>query len=757
MRALAAFSVRFRYPIIAAWIAAVVACLFAFPSLASQVDPDNSQFLSSSTPSKKAAQLGSPFQPASGSTAQLVAVRSGGKLNASDQQAISSVEASIRKLPQVTFVRDQGTSRDGQASKTLVAATAPPSGSEAEDVVDAIRATFKRSLPPGLALYLTGQVASNVDTADHNKDADNRTRIFTNIVVLIMLFLVFRSLLAPVVTLLPAIAVLFLGSHVIGEAADRGAFQISTVTQTLFTVLVIGAGTDYGLFLILRTREELEHGRDKPDAVRHAVTRVGESLASSGGTVIVALLSLLLASFGLYYGMGPALAIAIAVMLLAALTLTPALLAIFGSVLFWPRKVVPGEEEGGAWGRVAEHVIRRPVIALVVGTLFFGALAACASGYSSSGFGGTTTGPSGSQSAKGSAALAAHFPSASVNPTSVLFTFKTSVWNDLSIVQRAEQELTSQPVFKSVTGALDPNGTPIAPSQLAALHAQLGPAEKLPPSPPTKQISPQAYQAYRATSQFISEDGRTVQFYTSLSAGPPTSSAALDAIPAVRKDVAEVASRVGATDNGVVGLPATSYDVNRASNHDLKRIVPVVLALIAVLLALVLRSLVVPIYLIASVALSYFAALGLAVLIFVWIGSSSGLNFVLPFLMFIFLMALGEDYNILVMSRIREEAHKHPLHRAIARAIHVTGTTVTSAGLVLAATFAVAAVTGATTQVRQLALAIALGVLLDTFLVRTLLVPSIVQIIGRWNWWPSKLYRKQPSAEGEARARASAS
>jgi RND superfamily putative drug exporter len=212
----------------------------------------------------------------------------------------------------------------------------------------------------------------------------------------------------------------------------------------------------------------------------------------------------------------------------------------------------------------------------------------------------------------------------------------------------------------------------------------------------------------------------------------------------VRADVAAVATKVGATANGVLGLPATSYDVNKASNHDLVRIVPVVLALIAILLALVLRSLVVPIYLILSVALSYFAALGLAVLIFVWIGSSDGLNFVLPFLMFIFLMALGEDYNILVMSRIREEAHAHPLHRAISRAIHITGTTVTSAGVVLAATFAVAAITGATSQVRQLALAIALGVLLDTFLVRTLLVPSMVQIIGRWNWWPSKLYRQEP-------------
>jgi putative drug exporter of the RND superfamily len=744
MRAIAAFGVRFRYPIVLAWIGGVVAFTLAFPSLANQVDPDNSSFLSSSTPSKQAAQLASPFQPAAGSTAQLVAVRTGAKLSKSDQQTISNTEAAIKKVQNVEFVRDQGTSGDGQATNALIALNTPPSGSEAETTVDAIRATFAKGLPPGLHLYLTGQTPSNVDTNDHNKSADNRTRLATNLVVLIMLILVFRSVLAPIVTLLPAVAVLFLASRVIGESASHGAFQISTVTQTLFTVLVIGAGTDYGLFLILRVKEELEHGRSKEDAVRESVYRVGESLASSGGTVILALLSLLLASFGLYYGLGPALAIAVALMLLAALTLTPALLAIFGSWLFWPRKVVAGEEEGGLWGRVAEHVLRRPVVALVLGTLFLGALAACALGYSSSGFGGTTSGPSGSQSAQGTAALSAHFPPATVNPTTVLYRFSSSVWNDLGVVQKAQQSLSAQPVFRSVTGALNPTGKAIKPQQLAQLHAQLGPPGKLPAAQPTstlQTVSPQAYQTYRSTAQFISADGKTVQYYTDLTAGSPDSKAAMDAIPKIRTDVATVGKQVVATDNGVLGLPASSYDVNKASNHDLVRILPVVLALIAVLLAIVLRSLVIPIYLITSVALSYAAALGLAVLIFVWIGGSSGLNFVLPFLMFIFLLALGEDYNILVMTRIREEAHHHPLRRAIARAMHITGTTVTSAGLVLAATFAVAAIFGASTQVRQLALAISLGVLLDTFLVRTLLVPSMAEIVGRWNWWPSRLYR----------------
>jgi RND superfamily putative drug exporter len=175
-----------------------------------------------------------------------------------------------------------------------------------------------------------------------------------------------------------------------------------------------------------------------------------------------------------------------------------------------------------------------------------------------------------------------------------------------------------------------------------------------------------------------------------------------------------------------------------------------VLILIAVLLAIVLKSLIAPLYLVASVVLSYFAALGMAVIIFMWIGGADGLNFVLPFLMFVFLMALGSDYNILVMTRIREEATKRPLREAVAAALRSTGGTVTSAGLVLAATFAVVGLTTPTTQVRQLGVAIALGILLDTFLVRTLLVPSTVSLLGRWNWWPSAMSRVESRTSEDA-------
>ena len=180
--------------------------------------------------------------------------------------------------------------------------------------------------------------------------------------------------------------------------------------------------------------------------------------------------------------------------------------------------------------------------------------------------------------------------------------------------------------------------------------------------------------------------------------------------------------------------------------------IPIAIAVIAVLLALVMRSLVAPLYLIASVVLSYFSALGLTVLVFVTIAGQPGLTFILPFLLFMFLLALGEDYNILVMTRIREEAHRLPLAEAVSRALSVTGTTVTSAGLVLAGTFGVLAIVGSGSAGQQnvrtivdVGVGLALGVLMDTFLVRTLLVPSAVVLIGRWNWWPSRLCRLRPA------------
>jgi putative drug exporter of the RND superfamily len=254
------------------------------------------------------------------------------------------------------------------------------------------------------------------------------------------------------------------------------------------------------------------------------------------------------------------------------------------------------------------------------------------------------------------------------------------------------------------------------------------------------------YQAYRALPQVISPDGRTVQFLASLRAGGPDSNAAIAEVPAMRDALAVAAERSGATANGVAGDSPSLYDVQTASHSDLVRIVPVAVIIIGLLLALLLRSAVAPLYLVVSVALSYLASLGASVIVFEEFGGSYGLSFILPFLMFVFLLALGEDYNILVMSRIREEAHHLPLREAVARAIEVTGSTVTSAGMVLGGTFLVFAIAGGSgtegAQIREIGIGLAVGVALDTFVVRTLVVPATVILLGRWNWWPASLHQR---------------
>ncbi|HTT50625.1 MAG TPA: MMPL family transporter [Streptosporangiaceae bacterium] len=753
MAGLARFAVRFRYFIIAFWIIAGALCITLFPSLSSAVNTDNSSFLPSTSPSIHALNLAAPFQPANDTTGTLV-VLGKSKLSSSDQQAVTNLQQKIAKDNHVVSVSDQGLSKDGRVDKAQVIFNVQTSSTDASPTVAAVRSTMSIfKLPSGLSSYLTGQLPSAVDNQNSQAHAQKLTADLSILVILIMLIIVFRAVAAPLVILLPAIWVLYMSGGIIAEASKAG-LQVSTITETMLTVLLLGAGTDYGLFFIMRVREELADGKTAHQAIEDAGRYVGESITFSAGTVIVALLTLLLATFGLYSGLGPALALGVFLMLVAALTLIPALLGVFGTAVFWPRLPRPAKQEG-LYARMADHVIAHPVLTLIGGVVFLGVLGLFTFGYTSSGFGGQTTGPSGSQSANGTNVINSHYPPAVANPTQVLMVFKSSVWKDLTPASDAESDLGKKSVFASVTGPFDPNGTTLTPSQLSSLYTQLGPPGKLPATEPAGTPVPaDQYELYRAEAQFISPDGKTVQYYTSLKAGSPSSTAALNATPAVRSAVTSVQHSVGAVDSGAAGLAPSSYDVSSVSQSDLTKLVPVVVVLLAILLGLLLRSAVAPLYLVATVLLSYFAALGLAVLIFQFAAGESGLNFVLPFLLFVFLMALGEDYNILVMSRIREEAQRGPLRAAVRTASHHTGTTVTSAGLILAATFGVAGVTGATTQIKQLGTAIALGVLLDTFLVRTLMVPSIVVLCRRWNWWPSPLFRRAAQFEAAPTATA---
>ena len=744
-RGIGSFSVRFRWFVVVAWLIAAGLVPHFLPSLASVTQGNNANFLPASAPSEHAAKLATPFGSSSETPVLVLAARTSAPLTAADQAWLTGLQKDLRAVHTVTVVRDLGVSPDGHAVQVEALSNVSQGDSTAvTNLVGGLRSAISRAGPPqGLSVHLAGAIPVAVDQQKQTGNTGNQIQGLSVVFIIILLLLIFRAALAPLITLLPAFIAITIAGPLVAQAAQAG-LKVSQLAQILLIVLVLGAGTDYGLFLVFRVREALRRGTEPKEAVISSLTRVGESITFSAATVIAALLSLLVATFQIYSTLGIPLAIGIAVMLLAGLTLLPALLAIFGRAAFWPSKTREGTGKVGVWGRVATRIVRHPGRILIVGLVVFGGLAVVSLGYKGAGFGGETNAPAHSDSAAGQTLLTKYFPSSTANPTNIIFTLKQPAWDDGAAIQSAGHQLSGSGLFTKIAGPLDPTGYALTPAQYAALHARLGPAKLLPPVPPPGLKIPAAgYQLYRATAQYVSPDGRTVQFATGLKAGDAASTSALDAVPSIRAEATRVARNIGAIDSGVGGEAPALYDVSAISNSDLSRVIPVAILVIGVLLALVMRSLVAPLYLIASVGLSYLAAMGLAVLLFIDIGGSAGLTFILPFLMFIFLLALGEDYNILVMTRIREEARSLRLRDAVSHALAATGTTVTSAGLVLAGTFGVFALVGARTsgggQFTNLAVGLALGILMDTFLVRTLLVPSTVLLLGRWNWWPSRM------------------
>jgi RND superfamily putative drug exporter len=752
-RSIGSFAVRFRWLVVAVWVLGSIASVRALPSLASQVNNDNSAFLPASAPSERATVLATPLG-LSANVGQILVVadRPSASLSGADTAAVERIAASARRLPSVVSASVGEVSPKGNAVVVQVDARVSQGsiGHQTTLVHDLERAITAAAPPAGLQVHLAGSIATNVANQHQSKKTGSKVQALSILLIIVLLFIVYRSVLAPFLTLLPAALVLVVSGSFVGALASTGALQVSEVTQVLLIVLLLGAGTDYGLFLVFRVREELRNGLDQHTAVVRGVERVGESITASAGTVILALLSLLLASFGIYHDLGVPLALGIATMLLAGLTLLPALLAIFGRAAFWPTLPAPAEHRDGWWGRVARRIVARPAVALVIGLVVFGGLAGGVAGYRAAGFGGALSAPKGSDAAQGNAALAAYFPKASANPTNLVLRYPTSVWQDPTVLVTAERTLAASGLFRKLEGPLDPGAGTLTPTSMRQLHELLGDPKALPlhPTAAVSQVVPlTAYEAYRATATLVSAGGHTVQFEATLRAGAPGSTAAMDAVPAVRAALARAARASGATASGAAGEAPALYDVSSISNHDVVRIVPIAIIAIGLLLALVMRSLVAPLYLIASVALSYLAALGLAVILFVELGHSGGLTFLLPFLMFIFLLALGEDYNILMMTRIREESSHRRIQAAVARAVGATGGTITSAGLVLAGSFFVLGFSGgggpSGSQIQDIGFGLAIGILMDTFLVRTILVPSTVALLGRWNWWPSALGRHQ--------------
>jgi len=573
-------------------------------------------------------------------------------------------------------------SKDGQAAQIVVPLNLGSDGwNKAGTYVDRMNKVADDGLT-GVRSQITGPAGNAADSSDAFEGIDS-TLLFAAIgVVVVILLITYRS---PYLWLLPVVSAgvaLMSAEAVIYLLATHAGLTVNAQSAGILTVLVFGAGTDYALLLVARYREELRHHADRHEAMAIALHRAGPAVIASASTVVAGLLCLLVADMNSTAGLGPVGAIGVAVGLLAMITLLPALLVIVGRWIFWPAKPRVGTPEptaSGVWARTGERIARRPRTVWVTTALILGAMAL---GMFSLNANGLTTAESfrgTPASVVGEKLLAQHFPAGAGSPVAVL--------GDAQAAGPMRQAVQQTSGISAVT-------------------------------PPRTQGS--------------------VAYVEGTLSAPPDSQAAYDTIDRLRANV----HAVQGADAKVGGNTAINLDVQRASSHDNKVIIPLVLVVVLLILGLLLRAVTAPLILVATVVLSFAASLGVSALIFDHVFGFGGADSSLPLFVFVFLVALGIDYNIFLMTRVREEASRHGSRRGALIGLGATGGVITSAGLVLAGTFSVLA-TLPLTAFAEIGFAVALGVLIDTIVVRSVLVTALNLDLGPRMWWPSALSRHE--------------
>jgi RND superfamily putative drug exporter len=690
--------------VIAGWIVFVgVVVALAPPFKATQ---DQAEFLPSHYESIKAFELQQEAFPQDDSVAAIVVFdrEDGGKLTEADLAQISEVvEGLDGNLGEAfTSITASPPSENGLVQIAVVGLSEDSTGFDEQsyDAVKQLRADLADAVTGDLRYGVTGNAAAGYDQQESGNRALLIVGLATIMLILLLLAIIFRSVL---ICVMPIIVVALVGQVAIGLIATANELfdlKASQDIETILFVVLYGIGTDYILFFLFRYRERLREGEEKRAAVAHAIERAGEAIASAGGAVIVAFMALVLSSLGIFRSIGPALAIAVAVTLLAALTLVPAVVTLLGRALFWPSKKYLVEPEAARFAAVGQRLARHPGrFALVSG----GALALLA--LAALTFNPTfDLGSSGtSDTAESTVALERlerGYPAGATDPTVVLLRSTEDAGLN-------EDELTR---FQDDLGGID------------------GVAQVLPP-----QLSP---------------DGMVASFSVYLD-GDPASDASIAAVRGPIRDNAHASAPDG-TEALVGGTTAVYVDFQSAMNRDYSVVFPAAAVVIALILALLLRSLVAPLYLMASVGLGFAATLGATSLLFQNILGESGLIFILPIYVYLFVVALGTDYNILMIARLREEAREGLEPRpAAAEAVKHAGPTIAAAGVILAGTFGSLMLAGNSFFV-SMGFALSFGILVSAFVMAMLFTPGFTALIGHAAWWPGHGDEKKPHAEEPA-------
>lgn len=631
-------------------------------------------------------------------------------------------------------------SEDGEALELILPVSTDTTADDVEQIRSIIAGTFPiaaaadsptgdaNSMPASADVYVTGPGGFSADLTEAFAGIDGILLLVALIAVFVILIIVYRSPLLPVIVLFTSVAALSASIFVIWHLADAGILLINGQVQGILFILVVGATTDYSLLVVARFRDALLTERDRVRAGLAAFKGVVEPIAASGGTVIAGLLVLLLTDLASTRALGPVAAIGILVAMLAALTFLPAALMVIGRAVFWPfrpqvRTTSSAPAKKGLWTRIAEVVAKRPRI-IWIGLVVLLALPLIAfPQFKASGIAQSDFVLGDSEARDGQDVLSEHFPGGSGSPTQIV------VAKDQ--LEDAAKAVGSLGGVESMTVVAEesPSGT-IAiddDGQLQAPQGQAPQGQGAPDSTSTPPPSPPA--PTEVDGQVLLEATLT---------DPADSLAAESTVTDIRDAVHKVDS-----ETLVGGETAVDLDTNTTAEADRTLAIPLILIVITIVLILLLRSLVAPLLLVALTVLSFGTALGVSALVFNHLIGFPGADPSVPLYAFVFLVALGIDYNIFLMSRVREESLRVGTRKGVLEGLVATGGVITSAGIVLAATFAALAVIPVM-FLFQLAFIVTFGVLLDAILVRSLVVPALVHDIGRNVWWP---WRKRISLD----------
>ncbi len=839
------FTARFRWPLLAVWVTFAVVVTLSAPNINDVAVNDQRAFLPKHTPSLDAVDTIDAVFPgriSPSSTVVVVDAGQGGRLDSGEAWAFMRQLTTWLTGPQAPDVVEKVTSpvtadeqtakalisEDGELGLIVVSFSKAGTDTPTKEALDAIKAQTERP-PPGITTYLTGDAAIIAAYDEATRQSIDSTTWITILLVVVILLLVYRSPVSPLLPL-ATITLAYLISRGIVAFLGESLMTVSGYTNIFLIVVLFGAGTDYCLFLISRFREELASSEGPSAATGETVRTVGETIASSAGTVVVGLSTMALAELGLFNTTGPSVAIGVVVALAAGLTFTPALLSVLGDHTFWPRRV-RHLQQSRFWGSWARGVTARPLLPLVGTLVVLVPLAVYGLGQTRD-FDLLQDLPASAAAHRGFDVLAEHMGPGTMQPLTVLveddqgFTTATGL-DHLRTIQRRLEAVPQVNLVRSFTASLDDKGTLWVAGQLedqvtgvragtgqlqAALQNDLTPAgnqallqqagaglldlfsylqqlgreypevasdggytqamgalgalaqmAQSPDDPgseqapqllaeldslatglehlrqtfaarPDAEMLPDTYLGSNAglrdlKDAYLSADGTAARLQVVLATGPYTPEA-IATVNTLRETVAP--------DRGVVeGSTAIVADLKTASDRDMVRAVIFVLAGVLVVLILLLRALVAPLYLILTILLSYGATLGIMRLVFSGFLGVQGVTWWVPIFMFVMLVALGMDYNIFLMGRVKEEVARSGTREGIRTAVARTGGIITSAGIIMAGTFA-AMMSASILGLVQIGFAVAVGVLLDTFVVRTALVPAIAVLLGRWSWWPRR-------------------